>query len=137
MADITITAANVKKSATSLVETGIAGATVTAGQTLYLAAASGKLLLADADNATAEVRVVKGIALHAALLDQPLQYTTGGKMAIGATVAAGTPYFASPIAGGIAPLADLLTGAFGTFLGWGVSTTEILVDISAAGVAKA
>ena len=136
MADITITVANVKKSATSLVETGIAGATVTAGQTLYLAA-SGKLLLADADNATAEVRVVKGIALHAALLDQPLQYTTGGKMAIGATVAAGTPYFASPIAGGIAPLADLLTGAFGTFLGWGVSTTEILVDISAAGVAKA
>jgi len=136
MADITITAANVKKSATSLTETGIAGATVTAGQTLYLAA-SGKLLLADADSATAEVRVVKGIALHAALLDQPLQYTTGGKMAIGATVAAGTPYFASPIAGGIAPLADLLTGAFGTFLGWGVSTTEILVDISAAGVAKA
>ena len=57
MADITITAANVVASAGARIEHGTAGATVTAGQIVFLdSTTTGKWQLADADAATAAAR---------------------------------------------------------------------------------
>jgi hypothetical protein len=109
MADLTITAANVLRTAASY-EVGIAGATITAGQAVYKdAAAANVLKLAQADGTAAEVDVV-GVALHAASTNQPLAYATGGTMNIGATTAKTTTYCVSAAAGGICPQADLTSG---------------------------
>jgi hypothetical protein len=136
MADLVITAANVKKGSNAKVETGIAGETITAGQNVYQAAATQKLFKSDADSATAEVRTVIGIALHAASADQPLTYIKSGQVTIGAALTVGSAFFLSATAGGICPHADLATGMFPTFLGWAISATVLDVNIVSAGVAK-
>ena len=135
MADLTITAASVAKGANSVTKSGTAGAAITQGQPIYLAAATTTLFPADAD-VLASAAVV-GVALNAASTGQPVTYLTYGPITIGATVVVGTAYYASATAGGICPEADLLTGDFATFLGLATSTTVINVDITAAGVAKA
>lgn len=137
MADLTINAANVVKGAGSKAITGIAGASVTAGQVVYKDAATGKYLLADCDSATPAARSPAGIALHAAGDGQPLTVLTEGHITIGSTVAASVPYFLSPNAGGICPLADVASGDFAIFLGFGISTSVIDVNIVEAGVVKA
>lgn len=136
MADLTITPANVAQGSGAKTETGIAAAAITAGQTLALDAA-GKLILADCDSATALTRSPVGIALNGAAVGQPVTYVKKGVMAIGATVAASVPYFLSPNAGGICPLADVATGDFAKFLGFGISTTQIDVNIVECNVVKA
>lgn len=135
MAALTITAANVAKGSNAKTSTGIAGATITAGQVVYLDAATGKYLLTDADSATVAARSVTGVALHGSLNNQPLTIQTGGDITIGATVAPGVGYYSSATAGGIAPVADNTTGVYPTFLGFGTSTTVIKLDPVAAGVA--
>ena len=136
MADLTITAANVKKGAGARTEEGVAGVAITAGQLVYREEATGKYKLTDADSATPEARTLLGVALHAAAADQPLVILKSGRYAAGATVAVGTAYIASATAGGLCPIADAATGMYPTLLGFAVSTTEIQVDIVAAGVAK-
>ncbi|WP_337186584.1 hypothetical protein [Phenylobacterium sp.] len=136
MADLTITAANVLQGAGARTETGLAGAAVTAGQ-VVAKEATGKYVLADCDHATSALRSPAGIALHAAAANQPLTVLVKGKVAIGATVAASVPYFLSPTAGGICPLDDVLAGDFAVFLGFGISTSVIDVNIVEAGVVKA
>lgn len=134
-ADLTITAANVVKGSSAKTETGVAGATVTAGQPLYREASSGKYKLSDANSATAEVRAVHCISLHAAAANQPLTCVTEGPVTIGATVTVGAGYYASGTAGGIAPVADMITGIYPTFLGFATSSTVLDVHIKSAGVA--
>ena len=65
MADIAVTAAQVAAVFPEKADifTGIAGVTITAGQAVYIIAASGKLGLADED-ASAEASFVWGIALN-------------------------------------------------------------------------
>lgn len=135
MAALTVTAANVIAGSTAKKTTGIAGTTITAGQCVYLDAATGKYLLTDADSATVAARTVTGIALHGSLLNQPLTIQTSGDITIGATVAPGVGYYSSATAGGIAPVADNTTGVYPTFLGFGTSTTVIQLAPVAAGVA--
>lgn len=136
MADLSITAANVKKGATAKVENGIAGETLTAGQTVYKEKATGKYKKSDADSATAEVRSVYGITLNGASADQPVQIVRNGPLTAGATLVVATPYFLSATAGGICPAADLLTGAYPVFLGFAISASVLDVEIVEAGVAK-
>jgi hypothetical protein len=133
MADLTITAANViaQNGAQRLV--GTAGATVTAGQPVYLEASTQTYKLADVNSATAEVRVPVGIALHASLAGQPLAVCTAGPLAIGATLVAGVAYYASGTPGGIRPAADNVTGDYPVLLGMALSTTVLNVDIQAPG----
>jgi hypothetical protein len=138
MADLSITAANVLKSATAQVATGVAGASITAGQTLYVDAGdSNKLKLC---MTTSTRYAVAGIALHAAASGQPISYVTRDpEFTIGATVAVGIPYGVSDTAGGIAPMSDNGTGDYATFVGIGISTTKIAVladSILRAGAAK-
>lgn len=134
-ADLTITAASVVPGADAKKETGVAGEAVTAGQPVYRAAATGKYFKADADSATAEVRVVRGIALHAAAANQPLTIQTGGSLTIGSTVTVAAPYYLSATAGGIMPGADLTTGKYPVLLGFATTTGIIKLSIVHAGVA--
>jgi hypothetical protein len=135
MADLTITAANVVAGTGAIIENGVAGATITAGQVVYLDEAStGRYLLSDTDSATSAVRVPRGIALHAASNGQPLAICKSGLLTIGATVAAGVAYYLSGTAGGICPVADVAPGDYTSIIGMGYSVTQIKVDIQAPNV---
>src|SRR5688572_4749253 len=134
MADLTITAANVLLSS-GRTDTGTAGATITAGQAIYIDASdSNKLKLAQSDGTAAEAAAV-GIALHAALAGQPLTYAKHGAVIdIGATTAAGLLYYLSNTAGGVCPVADLGSADYVTVLGYGNDTSgAFTVHILATG----
>jgi hypothetical protein len=130
MVDISITAASVlpgTESEGAQFEAGIAGAAITAGQALYLDSSTGTYKLADNNDTSAALAVVRGIALHAAASGQPIKLQTRGPITIGATVASGSVYVLSATAGGIAPVADLATGNRCTILAVGMngSTTRV------------
>ena len=136
MVDLTVTAANVVKGTRAQVVSGLYGATVTAGQTVYADPAdAGRYKLADADSATAAVRATAGIALNSGSAGQPADVQEGGRINPGATVAVGTIYVQSDTPGGIMPAADLETGDFVTVLGVGVSASQIELSIHRSGVA--
>lgn len=135
MTDLSITAANVVAGTGAVKETGVAGATITAGQVVYLdEATTGEYLLCDTDSATAAARKPRGIALHAASDGQPLTIQKSGPITIGATVAAGVAYYLSGTAGGICPVADVAPGDYPSIIGMGISTTQINIDIQAPNV---
>jgi hypothetical protein len=131
---LSITAANVVVSTGAQIEHGTAGATITAGQVVYKNSTTGRYALADADGATAESKVPLGIALNGASNGQPLAIQKGGDITIGATLTAGTAYYLSPTPGGIAPLADVLTGDNVVLIGLAKSTSVLTIDIQAPGV---
>lgn len=134
-ADLSITAASVVPTTGYTKDTGIAGATITAGQTVYKDSTdSDKLKLADA-NATTATATVVGIALHAAASGQPLTIITGGILNPGATVTVGTIYVVSATAGGIAPSTDLVTGWYVGILGVGITSSTIRIGLNMSGVA--
>ena len=136
MADLTITVADVKKTDSTSIAEGIAGATITAGQPVYKdSTASNKLKPADADVLAAAAAV--GIALHGASADQPLKYATSGNLTLSAVMTAGAVYVVSTTAGGIAPVADLGSGDYVTLLGIATSTTNLKLSISVSASAKA
>lgn len=137
MADLVITAANVVAGSGAKKVNGVAGASVTAGQVVYLDSATNTYKLADNDSATAAVRSPAGIALHAAGSGQPLTILSQGSITIGATVAASDIYCLSSTPGGICPSADIAAGDYNTIIGIGTSTTAIDVRIHEAGVVKA
>lgn len=133
MADLTITAANVKAGSNASVDrTGLAGAAVAAGQPVYWDGS--RWQLADDNSVTAAARVAGGIALNGASTDQPLAVLTGGDITIGATLTAGSVYYLSATAGGICPAADLATGQYPCIIGIAKSTTVLNVEINSAGV---
>lgn len=135
MADLSITAANVLAGAGAAVSRGVAGATVTAGQSVYLDTADGKWKLADNNSATAAARAPGGIALNGASNGQPLAVLTSGPITIGATLTAGVAYYLSDTPGGICPVADLATGEYPSVIGIATSTTVLKVEINSSGVA--
>lgn len=136
MSDITITAASVsKQGTTAAVETGTAGASITAGQAVYKDATDNKFKLADSNSATAAAREFYGIALHASADGQPLSVMTSGDINIGATVAVGTIYVLSGTAGGIAPAADLASGMYTSVIGVAITTGRIRLGKLVSGVA--
>jgi len=134
MADITITAANVVAGSGAVTAFGTSGATVTAGQVLYLDSATGTLKLADCDGASG-LRSPIGIALNGASAGQPLAYLRSGLITIGATLVAGTTYYLSPVAGGICPVADVLAGDYPVIVGIATTTAILDVKFHEAGVA--
>jgi hypothetical protein len=120
MADLVITASQVKAGAGAVEGTGVAGEAITAGQSVYEDATDGRIKLADANLSLAAAKS-KGVSLHAALDGQPIRYQKGGKLVAGAGAAPakGTIYVVSGTAGGIAPSADLASGWHATVLGVG------------------
>lgn len=137
MADLTITAANVVPGAGARITNGTAGATITAGQVVYLDPADNRFKLADCDNASATIRAAFGIATHGAAAGQPLAVQTAGELAMGAILLAGVAYYLSPNAGGIAPVADIASGDNTVIVGMAKSTSVLTVGIVASGAALA
>jgi hypothetical protein len=134
MADISITAANVVAASDAVRESGTAGATVTAGQLVYLDNSDMKYKLADSNGAAA-LRVPSGIALNGAANNQPLVIQKGGDITIGGTMTAGVAYYLSDTPGGICPVADLASGEYPCIVGIAKSTSVLSVNIQPSGVA--
>jgi hypothetical protein len=135
MADLSITAANVLPGSAAQVSHDVAGAAVTAGQTVYLDPADSRMKLADSNAAAAVARSPKGIALHAAAAGQPLAVLRGGPITIGATLTPGVAYYLSDTPGGICPVADVGAGEYATIIGMAVSATVLNVEFQESGVA--
>jgi hypothetical protein len=134
MADLSVTASQVLKSTGAQTVTGVAGATITAGQPVYKDATdSSELKLAGAAS-TAAVAACVGIALHAALDGQPLTYQHAGTIIIGAaaSVAEGVEYHLSTTAGAITADAAVST-EYMTHLGVGNGSDGIVLKINASG----
>lgn len=136
MTDIAITAANVLPTGNATLETGIAGATITAGQVIYKEAATGAFKLTDTDSATAEAKNAYGIALNGASAGQPLTVVKSGPVTIGGTLVAGVFYYASNTPGGICPAADVATEQ-SVVVGYATSTSVLNVRIVNTGVTVA
>lgn len=134
MADLSITAADIVADSAASTASGTAGATITAGQVVYLDGADNKYKLADADSGTAAAKAPAGIALHGAADGQPLKIIKSGDLTMNAVLTAGTDYYLSATAGGIAPRADLGVGDDVVLLGLAKSTTVLAVDIQIPGV---
>lgn len=135
MTDISITAANVVAGNGAKIEHGTLGATITAGQVVYLDSSTSRYLLADNNSATAAVRAPRGIALNGGANGQPGAIVISGPVTIGGTLTAGVVYYLSDTPGGICPVADLASGEYPTVLGIATSTTVLNVKIQSAGVA--
>lgn len=139
MADETVVAAEVLLDGTNTITvSGLLGATVTAGQTVYLDTTTSTYKLADA-NASATTAAVAGIAMNGGVSGQPVVVAIGGTLDPGFTVGVGEIYVQSATAGGIAPRADLTTGWYTSVLGFGItaSSLRLLGSVGRAGVAKA
>jgi hypothetical protein len=134
MADLTITPASVV-SGGGTTRQGTAGATITAGQVVYLDSSDGKYKLADSDSGTAAARAPVGIALHAASSGQPLLVQYDGPVTIGATLTPGLAYYLSKTAGGICPVADIASGGYATIIGIATSASVLDIKIHQSGVA--
>lgn len=129
MADTSITASAVVPSAAAVIEKGIAGATIAAGETVYRDSTTALFQLADGNDATK--MPVKGIAVNSASAGQPLSVVKEDPaLTIGTHgVALGTPLFQSPNAGKVCPFADLAAGNLTTPLMVVRSTTTVAFGI--------
>ena len=140
MADISVTASSVVAGAGAPTKTGTAGATIAAGEVVYLdTATTGKWQLADSDAATAAARGLGanvGVALNSAALNQPLVVQTSGLVTVGAVLTAGTAYYLSATPGKICPLADVTGGDYIVLMGLATSTTVLHLDVQYSGVAS-
>ncbi len=134
MAALTITASSVLAAAGSQLKTGTAGATIAAGDAVYLLGAT--YLLADADlEPSAEVA---GIALNSAEATQPFDFIVSGTLTVGVTTpvtAAGLAYYLSPTAGRF-DNAVPAAGDFVTLLAIALTSTTMSINIHASGVEK-
>ena len=138
MSDLTITAANVSAGANATLDTGTAGATITAGQTVYKDLTdSSKLKLTDKD--AAATAVAAGIAVHGASSGQPVDYVKSGDLNLVGGVTRGRIYVVSSTAGGIASSTDIATGStqYVTTLGVGTATSVLTVRVQVSGVTRA
>ena len=128
MANLTITAANLLVTAGNTnALLGTAGATITAGQVIYLDTGDTEWKLAQCDGTDPESGDDGlAIALHAALDGQPLSYINIGDLDFGAIITAGVVYVVSNTAGAIMPIADFTTSTWKfSPVGYGKSTTTM------------
>lgn len=133
MADVSITAASVAPGSGAVVNKDwTAGATITAGQTVYLSAANTWLLSQNDSSALIAGSTAFGISLHGSLSGQPLAVQTGGLLTVGGTLVAGNFYCISATEGGICPIADVIadTTSYMTYLGY--ATTIGILQMNAA-----
>jgi hypothetical protein len=138
MADLSITAANVKiKGSDAVTKIVQFGETMTAGQSTYLKPSDQKYWKADA-NASAEAAAASAVVLIGAAGDAYGVIGTGGPIDVGATLTVGVPYIVSTTAGGIAPASDFsgYSGAFQTHLGYATATSTIYLKPYVTGAAN-
>lgn len=128
MADLSITAANVKLGNTDTrVGVFTAGEAITQGQPVYLSSTDSKYYQCDANDGAAKAEA-KGIALTPASADGAFVLVSDGLLNLGATLTVGQVYVVSTTKGGIAPVGDLGSTHYTTILG--VATTAALIDLN-------
>ena len=134
MAAINVMAANVIPTETSDIIQRTAGATITAGQAVYLDATdSNKAKLADADAEASAV--VVGIALNGASSGQLINIKTAGNINPGGTTTVAEMYYLSATAGAIAPSSDALASSdYRTIIGVGTTASNLKLGILVSGV---
>lgn len=134
MADLTLTAASLVFSTAAIhrIKQGIGGSALAVGDIIYLDASdSGKAKLADADSATAAVRVPAGMVCSGcAAAGQPVNYVeTDQALTIGSHgLAVNTVLVLSRTAGKMMPVDDLTTGDYGAVLAIVKSATQIVFN---------
>lgn len=137
MADLVVTPSNVLASPTAVVREGVAGVTITAGQTLYRNdQQNNRLYLADCDASPQTANVV-GVALHGASPGQPVKYAeSDDSFTPGGTLTLGTVYVLSGTPGAIAPVGDLAAGDYLTvlFVPRTATTARLMINPSGAQV---
>jgi hypothetical protein len=131
-ADLSITASNVVAGADAITANGTAGATITAGQAVYLDTTTTTYKLAHASTNSSTPKAA-GIALNAATANQPLVICTGGTLTIGAGTVGKIYVVSANNAGGVAPSSDLTTGWYTTILGVVTASNTLTVKINVSG----
>lgn len=113
------------------------GATISAGQTVYLDSSDNKYKLADA-NLSAAAATIRGVAITPGV-DGGYGYVAinGNIILVGTTMAVGETYYVGQTAGSIVPDADLTTNDYVSRVGTASSTTQIALSISATGIQHA
>lgn len=124
MADLSPVAANVLGSSDQRVDKSyLAGATMTAGQAVYLDTTQTppRWELAQCDGSALEAGSAGvGVAQHGASNGQPLAVQVGGEIDLGLTATEAVVYVISNTAGNIMPVTDLVTATwYCTILGVG------------------
>jgi hypothetical protein len=146
MADLSITGTNVIPSTGCVYIQGIAGGTITAGQSIYYngttwaTATSGTQADsggASTVNAGGATYPGIGIALEGASVNQSLNVCVGGYIYLGAVGTVGETYIVSNNAGGIAPVGDIASGKYIVHLGLMIGTGTISVYVRNPNVAHA
>lgn len=140
MADLTITAANVRvKNAATGLHRVQAGEANTHGQSVYLKASDSKWYKADAD-LSAEAAGSGGLGIvmvPAGAMDDYFYIAKdpGGAIDIGATLTQGEIYVLSGTPGGVCPEGDLSAGERVTIIGVGANPSTLNLLFQATGVA--
>lgn len=116
---------------------GIAGASITAGQVVFIdKTANFQIKPAQATNFNAASSVV-GIALNTAAIGQPITYAIAGDVYFSADLVPTTTYVLSPSnAGGIAADTSLITGNYASVIGIATSTTNLRLGVAPVATAK-
>jgi hypothetical protein len=139
MADLSVTAASVAASSSAdIVRQYNFGATVTAGQVVYLdetiATPTWKLLDRDAAATGNELTTKKGIALNGGASGQPAAVCVKDTdFTPGATLTNGITIYSSDTAGGITSADIPTTGDYPTVLGVAKSTTKMNLNPTSSG----
>jgi hypothetical protein len=133
--DLAITASQVIAGRDAEYFQGTAGATLVAGQAVYLENLSQQLKLSASDAGSAVKAVVKGITLHGASDGQPCRIITSGTLDVGAAAApaVGMEYVASDTPGGICERDEIQVGWYTTIIGVGGENHTLLLSIFPSG----
>jgi hypothetical protein len=134
MADLTITAANVKLKSAGPVRTVLSAASITQGQPLRPDGDAWR----PAGNTSAAAADARVIALTPCTASGQWVAVAGAaaEIDLGATLVVGETYVVSDTAGAIAPIGDLGAGDFPTILGVAIAADTLRFRPQAAGVAK-
>lgn len=138
MADLIITPANILPGTTAAYLIGAAGVAVTAGQPVYLDAATNQFKLAKANGTQAEA-TMKGVTLNPADIGQSVRIFTGGDLVLGTGtgLVVGMLYTLSATAGKFAPITDQVAGWWAVLAGIGAIGNILKVSIVNPGVLRA
>ncbi|MEP7286646.1 MAG: hypothetical protein ABI947_12865 [Chloroflexota bacterium] len=140
MSDIVVVPSGViPANANTVIARGTAGATITAGQTVYADAANNNQIKPATQTSPAAAAVV-GVALNSASSGQPVEYATSGDVTFTNLLATSKVYVLGSGAGGLSLSADLDSAAtntrYGTVIGVATSGTNLRLSIVTSGVLR-
>lgn len=135
MVDLVITPANVLEGTSARKQSKTAGANITQGDSVYVDSVD--QLQAALKGVDAASAAAVGIALNSAESGQPCTFQSGGDIDVGATLAVGETYVVGAAAGGIAPVADVISTEFSTILGIATAAGVLKMGVLQSGVAHA